>query len=147
MGWSLVVNMSRVRRKPTMNELQHHHDSGCSHFWILPTAGKSQLKLKKRLPTLLGQFQWNCWNHSFPREGGKGFVCFGSGEPCRGNAHWLQPCTTAPIEGTFSVSSPSQHTVSKLPQSGIGAVSPASMLGSIKAKKKHRFIKKLIFKT
>lgn len=52
----MVVNMSRMRRKPTMNELQHHHASGCSHFLILPTAGKYQLRMKRRLPTLLGQF-------------------------------------------------------------------------------------------
>lgn len=71
---------------------------------------------------------------------------FGLGELCRGNLHWVQPCTTAPTEGTLSVSSPSQHTVSKLPQFGTGAASPASMPGSTKAKKRYSLIKKLIFK-
>lgn len=43
--------------------------------------------------------------------GGGGVVCLRSGEVCMENAHAVQPCTTDPIEGTFSVSSPSQHTV------------------------------------
>lgn len=77
--------------------------------------------------------------------GGGGVVCLRSGEVCMENAHAVQPCTTAPIEGTFSVSSPSQHTVVKLPQSGIGAASPASMPGSTKAKKRYSFTKKVIF--